>query len=187
MPTQVFVHLLISICGEYDTNTDKQKTILHHTSQRCLPADETCQLTTCSNPMQPEDVCLTGIVLCWRYIPWNYHEESPGQYNFSGDRDLGHFLQLANDIGLLVILRPGPYICAEWDMVSAAHLDLFIKSFWTVRKCRISPCVLIYVFFLLHLIKISDYNCFTLFFIQGGLPAWLLKKKDIVLRSSDPG
>lgn len=88
--------------------------------------------------MQPEGVFLTDIVLCWRYIPWNYHEESPGQYNFSGDRDLEYFLQLANDIGLLVILRPGPYICAEWDMVSAAHFDLFIKSFWTVGKCRIS-------------------------------------------------
>lgn len=56
----------------------------------------------------------------WRYIPWNYHEESPGLYNFSGDRDVKYFLQLTNDIGLLAILRPGPYICAEWDMVSTA-------------------------------------------------------------------
>jgi len=38
-------------------------------------------------------------------------------YDFSGDKDLEYFLQLANDIGLLVILRAGPYICAEWDMV----------------------------------------------------------------------
>uniref|UniRef100_A0A8C0IGI1 Beta-galactosidase n=1 Tax=Bubo bubo TaxID=30461 RepID=A0A8C0IGI1_BUBBB len=69
------------------------------------------------------------------YVPWNYHEPQLGVYDFSGDRDLEYFLQLANDTGLLVILRAGPYICAEWDM--------------------------------------------------GGLPAWLLEKKSIVLRSSD--
>lgn len=56
---------------------------------------------------------------CCRYIPWNYHEDISGRYNFIGDRDLEYFLQLAQDIGLVVILRPGPYICAEWEMVSA--------------------------------------------------------------------
>lgn len=40
-----------------------------------------------------------------------------GVYDFSGDRDLEYFLQLASETGLLVILRAGPYICAEWDMV----------------------------------------------------------------------
>lgn len=79
---------------------------------------------------------MAGLNAIQTYIPWNYHEESPGLYNFSGERDVEYFLKLAQDIGLLVILRPGPYICAEWDM--------------------------------------------------GGLPAWLLNKKDIVLRSSDP-
>ncbi|XP_067259026.1 beta-galactosidase [Chanodichthys erythropterus] len=77
-----------------------------------------------------------GLNAIQTYVPWNFHEPVPGLYNFSGDGDLEHFLQLCQDIGLLVIMRPGPYICAEWDM--------------------------------------------------GGLPAWLLKKKDIVLRSSDP-
>lgn len=52
-----------------------------------------------------------------RYVPWNFHEPVPGQYDFGGDADLEHFLQLCQDIGLLVIMRPGPYICAEWDMV----------------------------------------------------------------------
>ncbi|XP_043970756.1 beta-galactosidase [Gambusia affinis] len=79
---------------------------------------------------------MAGLNAIQTYIPWNYHEETPGQYNFSGDRDVEFFLKLAQDIGLLVILRPGPYVCGEWDM--------------------------------------------------GGLPAWLLKKKNIVLRSSDP-
>ncbi|XP_034448858.1 beta-galactosidase [Hippoglossus hippoglossus] len=79
---------------------------------------------------------MAGLNAVQTYIPWSFHEESPGQYNFTGDRDLPHFLKVAQDVGLLVILRAGPYICAEWDM--------------------------------------------------GGLPAWLLKKKNIVLRSSDP-
>ncbi|NXJ09049.1 BGAL galactosidase, partial [Odontophorus gujanensis] len=70
------------------------------------------------------------------YVPWNYHEPQPGVYDFTGDRDVEAFLDLAAELGLLVILRPGPYICAEWEM--------------------------------------------------GGLPAWLLWKPDIVLRSSDP-
>ncbi|KAJ8288218.1 hypothetical protein COCON_G00008770 [Conger conger] len=78
---------------------------------------------------------MAGLNAIQTYIPWNYHEPVPDQYDFSGDRDLGNFLHLAQEVGLLVILRPGPYICAEWDM--------------------------------------------------GGLPAWLLKKKDIVLRTSD--
>ncbi|XP_017264748.1 beta-galactosidase [Kryptolebias marmoratus] len=79
---------------------------------------------------------MAGLNAIQIYIPWNYHEAFPGQYNFTGDRDLEYFLKLAQDIGLVVILRPGPYICAEWDM--------------------------------------------------GGLPAWLLNKKNVVLRSSDP-
>lgn len=52
-----------------------------------------------------------------RYVPWNFHEPVQGMYSFEGDRDLEHFLHLANETGLLVILRPGPYICAEWEMV----------------------------------------------------------------------
>ncbi len=54
----------------------------------------------------------------FRYIPWNVHEPSPGVYDFEGQQDLIRFLQLAQDIGLLVILRAGPYICGEWEFVS---------------------------------------------------------------------
>ncbi|NXR79253.1 BGAL galactosidase, partial [Pycnonotus jocosus] len=78
---------------------------------------------------------MAGLDAIQTYVPWNYHEPRMGTYDFFGGRDLEYFLQLANDTGLLVILRAGPYICAEWDM--------------------------------------------------GGLPAWLLEKKSIVLRSSD--
>ncbi|XP_054685035.1 beta-galactosidase-1-like protein [Grus americana] len=79
---------------------------------------------------------MSGLNAVQVYVPWNYHEPLPGVYDFAGDRDVEAFLDLTAELGLLVILRPGPYICAEWEM--------------------------------------------------GGLPAWLLWKPDIVLRSSDP-
>ncbi|XP_076858236.1 beta-galactosidase-1-like protein isoform X2 [Brachyhypopomus gauderio] len=59
---------------------------------------------------------MTGLNAVQVYVPWNFHEPVQGIYKFEGDRDLEYFLDLANQTGLLVILRPGPYICAEWDM-----------------------------------------------------------------------
>ncbi|XP_077978621.1 beta-galactosidase-like [Glandiceps talaboti] len=50
------------------------------------------------------------------YVPWNIHEPKPGQFNFKDEANLPSFLQTANDTGLLVIARIGPYICGEWDM-----------------------------------------------------------------------
>lgn len=50
------------------------------------------------------------------YIPWNLHEPKPGVYDFSGGRDVAAFLKLAQELGLWAIVRPGPYICAEWDL-----------------------------------------------------------------------
>uniref|UniRef100_A0A8C0MY23 Galactosidase beta 1 like n=2 Tax=Canis lupus familiaris TaxID=9615 RepID=A0A8C0MY23_CANLF len=79
---------------------------------------------------------MSGLNTVQFYVPWNYHEPEPGVYNFNGSRDLFAFLKEASLANLLVILRPGPYICAEWDM--------------------------------------------------GGLPAWLLQKPEINLRTSDP-
>ncbi|KAG7227495.1 hypothetical protein INR49_005310 [Caranx melampygus] len=78
---------------------------------------------------------MSGLNAIQVYVPWNFHETVQGVHDFTGDRDLEHFLGLANQTGLLVILRPGPYICAEWEM--------------------------------------------------GGLPAWLLQKPNIILRSAD--
>ncbi len=49
------------------------------------------------------------------YVPWNYHEPEPGRMEWSGDRDLGAFLELCREYGLWVVIKPGPYICAEWD------------------------------------------------------------------------
>ncbi|MBP0454203.1 beta-galactosidase [Kitasatospora sp. RG8] len=49
------------------------------------------------------------------YVPWNLHEPSPGSYDFTGRADLGAFLRAAADAGLHAIVRPSPYICAEWE------------------------------------------------------------------------
>lgn len=49
------------------------------------------------------------------YIPWNFHETVEGVFDFSGKKDLKRFIQTAADIGLYVIVRPSPYICAEWE------------------------------------------------------------------------
>ena len=70
------------------------------------------------------------------YIFWNIHEQQEGVFDFTGNNDVAEFCRLAQKNGLYVIVRPGPYVCAEWEM--------------------------------------------------GGLPWWLLKKKDIKLRERDP-
>lgn len=49
------------------------------------------------------------------YVPWNLHEMREGQFDFTGGKDLVSFVKKAEEIGLMVILRPGPYICAEWE------------------------------------------------------------------------
>ncbi|XP_021359031.1 beta-galactosidase-like isoform X1 [Mizuhopecten yessoensis] len=50
------------------------------------------------------------------YIPWNIHQTSKASvYDFTGQQDFVQFITLAHGVGLLVILRPGPFICAEWD------------------------------------------------------------------------
>lgn len=49
------------------------------------------------------------------YIPWNLHEPRKGRFDFSGRCDVEGFVRLAQELGLYVILRPSPYICAEWE------------------------------------------------------------------------
>lgn len=70
------------------------------------------------------------------YVFWNIHEQQEGKFDFTGNNDVAEFCRLAQRNGLYVIVRPGPYVCAEWEM--------------------------------------------------GGLPWWLLKKKNIRLREPDP-
>lgn len=49
------------------------------------------------------------------YCAWNLHEPEPGRFDFSGRLDIERFIRLAAEEGLMVIVRPGPYICAEWE------------------------------------------------------------------------
>ncbi|KUP22532.1 beta-galactosidase family protein [Paenibacillus sp. DMB5] len=49
------------------------------------------------------------------YIPWNLHEPEEGCFYFEGQTDIEAFVRLAGELGLHVILRPSPYICAEWE------------------------------------------------------------------------
>lgn len=50
------------------------------------------------------------------YTFWNFHEEKPDEFNFTGQRDIAEFVRLSQKHGMYVIVRPGPYVCAEWDM-----------------------------------------------------------------------
>ena len=49
------------------------------------------------------------------YVPWNLHEREKGKFCFEGILDIERFIRLAQELGLYVILRPSPYICAEWE------------------------------------------------------------------------
>src|SRR5437764_1011489 len=51
------------------------------------------------------------------YVMWNYHEERPGVFDFSSERrDIERFIRLCQAEGMWVLLRPGPYVCGEWDL-----------------------------------------------------------------------
>ncbi|HEV6955327.1 MAG TPA: beta-galactosidase family protein [Promicromonospora sp.] len=57
---------------------------------------------------------LMGLNTIETYVPWNFHAPEPGVFHLDGRRDLGRFLDLVAAEGLHAIVRPGPYICAEW-------------------------------------------------------------------------
>lgn len=62
-----------------------------------------------------EKIASAGFNCVETYVPWNLHEPKEGEYNFSNMLDLERFISLADEVGLYVILRPSPYICAEWE------------------------------------------------------------------------
>ncbi|MCX4984309.1 beta-galactosidase family protein [Streptomyces sp. NBC_00572] len=58
---------------------------------------------------------LMGLNAVETYVPWNLHQPRPDTFRLDGGLDLPRFLELAAAEGLHVLLRPGPYICAEWE------------------------------------------------------------------------
>ena len=75
-------------------------------------------------PRIPEPYWEQRILLCKAlgmntlclYVFWNLHEQYPGEFDFSGNKDIARFCRLAQKHGMYVIVRPGPYVCAEWEM-----------------------------------------------------------------------
>ncbi len=56
-----------------------------------------------------------GLNAVCAYLFWNFHEAKPGTYDWAGQADAMEFCRMAQEEGLWVVLRPGPYACAEWD------------------------------------------------------------------------
>lgn len=56
-----------------------------------------------------------GLNTITTYVFWNLHEPTPGKFDFTGNLDVAEFVREAGEEGLYVIVRPGPYICTEWD------------------------------------------------------------------------
>jgi len=57
-----------------------------------------------------------GLNTITTYVFWNLHEPRPGVYDFAGQNDIAEYIREAQQEGLNVILRPGPYVCAEWEL-----------------------------------------------------------------------
>lgn len=60
-------------------------------------------------------VAALGVNTIETYVAWNFHERTRSEIDFTGPHDLARFISLAGDLGLDILVRPGPYICAEWD------------------------------------------------------------------------
>ncbi|MGO8818922.1 MAG: glycoside hydrolase family 35 protein [Terriglobia bacterium] len=56
-----------------------------------------------------------GLNTICTYLFWNLHEPVPGTFDFEGNNDVAAFLRMAHEEGLWVLLRPGPYVCSEWE------------------------------------------------------------------------
>ncbi len=56
-----------------------------------------------------------GINTIGTYVFWNLHEPEMGRFDFSGNNDIATFIKIAKEEGLWIIVRPSPYVCAEWE------------------------------------------------------------------------
>jgi beta-galactosidase len=77
------------------------------------------------------------------YTCWNLHERKEGQFDFSGILDIERYIQIAESLDLNVIVRPGPYICAEWEfgdlpswLLSYPHMGLRCNDPVYLEKVR---------------------------------------------------
>nr|XP_011463314.1 PREDICTED: beta-galactosidase 17 [Fragaria vesca subsp. vesca] len=75
-----------------------------------------------------------GLNTIQTYVPWNLHEPRAGTLNFEGIADIVSFLKLCQKLGFAVMLRPGPYICGEWDLGGFPAWLLAIKPALTLRS-----------------------------------------------------
>jgi len=57
-----------------------------------------------------------GLNTVCTYVFWNYHEAKRGEFDFTGGKDVVEFVRLCGEEGMKAIVRPGPYVCAEWDL-----------------------------------------------------------------------
>ena len=62
-----------------------------------------------------QSVKAMGMNAVCAYLFWNFHEFEQGKYDWSGQADAAEFCRIAQEEGLWIILRPGPYVCSEWD------------------------------------------------------------------------
>ena len=75
-----------------------------------------------------------GLNAVTTYVFWNAHEPRPGVYDFSDNYDVGEFIREAQQEGLYVILRPGPYACAEWEF--GGFPAWLLKDHFTIVRSR---------------------------------------------------
>jgi len=57
-----------------------------------------------------------GLNTVCTYVFWNEHEPTPGKFDFTGNLNIAEYIRIAQSLGLKVLLRPGPYVCSEWDL-----------------------------------------------------------------------
>ena len=78
-------------------------------------------------------------------VPWNLHEPKKGEFDFTGEKlhgltDLVGYVKLAQKLGLWVILRPSPYICAEWSLADSRH-GCLQTAIWRCGRATSGICV----------------------------------------------
>lgn len=73
-----------------------------------------------------------------RYVEWSLHQPTENEWHWTGDADVVEFINIAQEEGLFVLLRPGPYICAERDFVSISRkcciFSFSISSFMKINN-----------------------------------------------------